>query len=324
MDIAAYIQSPIVEELDNFKQMFDQSLQSSTPLLTEVTTYIRQRKGKMMRPVLILLMAKLYGKIQPATYHAAVSLELLHTASLLHDDVVDESCERRGQDSVNEAFNNKIAVLVGDYLLATCLLEAEKTHIHHIIETVSRLGQHLAEGEILQISDQSDQLLSEKVYYEVIRKKTAALFGACTRAAALSVGSGMEDVDKATRFGEYIGLCFQIRDDIFDYYDNSGIGKATHHDMLERRLTLPILYAINSTNDEWAKATALKVKEGEATADEMEELTRFAKEHGGIEYAQNIMKANRQEAYNLIAGFPESDTKKSLIAYLDYVIDRKK
>lgn len=324
MDNSSLIKSPIAAELEDFKSLFDSSLTSSNFLLNEVILHIRQKNGKMMRPMLLLLMAKLYGQICPATLHAAVSLELLHTASLVHDDVVDESTERRGQLSVNAIYNNKVAVLVGDYLLATALVQVGKTHNYDIIDVVSRLGQNLSEGELLQLSNVSSHEFSEDVYFDVIRKKTAVLFAACTKAGALSVGTTDEKAEFARLFGEYIGLCFQIKDDIFDYYDSKEIGKPTGNDMLEGKLTLPALYALNSTRDEEACDIALKVKNGEATADEIARLIEFTKQHGGIEYAVRAMYDFKEKALSLLSTLPDSDVKTALATYLDYVVDRHK
>ena len=259
MDNSSLIKTPIAAELDDFKKLFDNSLTSSNFLLNEVISHIRQKNGKMMRPILLLLVAKLYGRICPESLHAAVSLELLHTASLVHDDVVDESTERRGQLSVNAIYNNKVAVLVGDYLLATALVQVGKTHNYAIIDVVSRLGQNLSEGELLQLSNVSNLQFSEEIYFDVIRKKTAVLFAACTKSGALSVGVTDEQAEFARQFGEYIGLCFQIKDDIFDYYDSKEIGKPTGNDMLEGKLTLPVLYALNSTKDESAEEIAVSI-----------------------------------------------------------------
>ena len=277
-----------------------------------------------MRPILVLLVAKLYGEIKPETLHAAVSLELLHTASLVHDDVVDESTERRGQLSVNAIFNNKVAVLVGDFLLATSLVHAERTRNHDIIGVVACLGQDLAEGEILQLSNVSNREYSETIYFDVIRKKTAALFAACTKAAALSVEVTDEKAEFARLFGENIGICFQIKDDIFDYYENKEIGKPTGNDMLEGKLTLPALYVLNSTEDKPAQEIAVKVKNGTATADEIARLIEFTKEHGGIEYATKVMVDFKEKALSLLAAMEDTDVKRALISYLDYVIEREK
>lgn len=324
MDNSSLIKSPISEELEGFKRLFDSSLSSSNLLLNSVIAHIRQKNGKMMRPILVLLAAKLYGKICPATLHAAVSLELLHNASLVHDDVVDESTERRGQLSVNAIFNNKVSVLAGDFLLATALVQVGQTRNHTIIDVVSCLGQDLADGELLQLSNVSNLQFSEDVYFDVIRKKTAVLFAACTKAGALSVGADDEKAEFARLFGEYIGLCFQIKDDIFDFFESKEIGKPTGNDMMEGKLTLPVIYALNTTQDEAAKELAIKVKNGEATADEIALLIEFVKQHGGIEYATKTMYAYREKALSLLSSMPETDVRIALAAYLDYVVEREK
>lgn len=325
MDSISCIRKPVMAELGEFKALFDGSLSSSNALLDSVITHIRQRNGKMMRPILVLLTARLLaGKVCPATLHAAVSLELLHTASLVHDDVVDESTERRGQLSVNAEFNNKVAVLTGDYLLATALVHAERTNNHDIIRVVSALGQDLAEGELLQLSNVSNLSFSEEVYFDVIRKKTAALFSACTKAAAFSVGAGEEQVEFARLLGEYIGICFQIRDDIFDYSDSKEIGKPTGNDMMEGKLTLPVLYVLNKTADEAAQAIAVKVKKGTASADEIARLVELTKQNGGIEYADRVMEEYKQRAVALLEPLPDSEVRSALLAYLDYVVGRNK
>lgn len=324
MDSISLIRTPIEAELRNFKELFDGSLSSSNALLDSVVSHIRQRSGKMMRPILVLLVARLYGDVCPATLHAAVSLELLHTASLVHDDVVDESTERRGQLSVNAIFNNKVAVLTGDYLLATSLVHAERTNSRRVIQLVSTLGQDLADGELLQLSNVSNHSFSEAVYFDVIRKKTAALFATCTKTAAISAGAGEEEAERARLLGEYIGICFQIKDDIFDYFDSKEIGKPTGNDMLEGKLTLPALHALNKTADSRATAIALKVKEGTATLDEIGRLIAFTKENGGIEYAMRTMDDYKQKAFDLLAALPDSDVRTALRTYVDYVVSREK
>ena len=324
MDSISFIKAPITTELAGFRQLFDSSLSSSNTLLDSVVSHIRQRQGKMMRPMLVILVARLYGEVRPATLHAAASLELLHTASLVHDDVVDESSERRGQLSANAAFNNKVAVLAGDYLLATSLVHAQLTESHPIIRLVSRLGQDLADGELLQLSNVSNLHFSEPVYFDVIRKKTAALFAACTQAAALSMEVGEEEVEKARLLGEYIGICFQIRDDIFDYFDSEEVGKPTGNDMREGKLTLPALHVLNTTASDEIKAIAFRVKEGNATSDEIARFIDYIKAHGGIEYAEQTMNDYKQKAFDLLDSLPASEITASLRAYLDYVVDRKK
>ena len=301
MDSISLIKTPIEAELEDFKALFDTPLSDSNALLDSVITHIRKRNGKMMRPILVLLVARLYGAVTPATLHAAVSLELLHTASLVHDDVVDESTERRGQLSVNAIFNNKVSVLAGDYLLATSLVHAEQTNNY--------------------VSNHS---FSEEVYFDVIRKKTAALFAACAEAAALSVQVGEEEVAFARLLGEYIGICFQIKDDIFDYFDSKKIGKPTGNDMLERKLTLPALYALNTTKDAWAEQIAFKVKEGTATPDEIVRLIEFTKDNGGIEYACRTIEQYKKKAFDLLAALPDSNICLALRTYLDYVVAREK
>ena len=324
MESISLIKSPISVELEEFKKHFDTSLSSSNLLLNSVIAHIRQKNGKMMRPILVLLAAKLYGEVCPATLHAAVALELLHNASLVHDDVVDESTERRGQLSVNAIFNNKVAVLSGDYLLATALVEVGMTRNYDIIDVVSNLGQDLAEGELLQLSNVSNPHFPEDIYFDVIRKKTAVLFAACTKAGALSVGVDGEKAEYARLLGEYIGLCFQIKDDIFDYYESKEIGKPTGNDMLEGKLTLPVLYALNSTENSTAQAIAVKVKSGTASDEEIAHLIDFAKQNGGIEYAIQTMYTYKEKALQLLSVVPDTDVKKALISYLDYVIERDK
>lgn len=319
------IKYPVQEELATFKQLFDSSLSSANPLLEEVLTHIRQRDGKMMRPILVLLIAKNFGKITLATQYAALSLELLHTASLVHDDVVDESTQRRGQLSVNAIFNNKVAVLVGDFLLATSLVYAGRTNSSEIIEVISKLGQELSEGELLQLSNVSNPEFLEEVYFKVIRKKTAALFAACTEVAALSVGASDEERVLARLLGEYIGICFQIKDDIFDYFvNNKELGKPTGNDMLEGKLTLPVLYVLNITKEEWVKRIACDVKSGEASQKDIDRLVEYTKQKGGIEYAEAVMHKYKEKASDLIAEVGDPDLRASLYSYLSYVIDREK
>lgn len=324
MDNSSFIKSPISNELEAFRKLFETALSSSNLLLNSVVAHILQKNGKMMRPILVLLSAKLYGEVCPATLHAAAALELLHTASLVHDDVVDESTERRGQLSVNAIFNNKVAVLSGDFMLATALMEVTKTGHLGIIDIVSSLGRDLADGELLQLSNISNPHFSEEIYFDVIRKKTAVLFAACTRAGALSAGARPEKVELAHRFGEYIGLCFQIKDDIFDYFESKEIGKPTGNDMLEGKLTLPVLHVLNTVKDEAMRQIAVKVKNGEATPDEITRLIAFTKQQGGIEYASQAMYRYKEKALSLLASIPDTDVKAALVAYLDYVVERVK
>ena len=276
-----------------------------------------------MRPILILLMAKNFGEISDVTQHAAVGLELLHTASLVHDDVVDESGERRGQKSVNAMFDNKVAVLVGDYILSTALLHVSYTHSEIIVRYLAELGRTLSNGEILQLSNIQNQDISEDVYYQVIKKKTAALFEACAAIGALSAGAPEEEIQEAKKFGQNLGIIFQIRDDIFDYYDQANVGKPTGNDMAEGKLTLPVIYALRSTGNQDMLALAKKVKAGTVTKDEIAKLVKFTKENGGIEYAdQRMWELHAESVYFLEHEVHDEDVRKSLRAYLDYVIER--
>lgn len=324
MDKLQQIKLPIDKEFEEFRRLFDSSLQSSNSLLSEVLSYIKQRNGKMMRPILALLIAKLFGEINDSTLHAALSLELLHTASLVHDDVVDESDKRRGQSSVNAIYNNKVSVLVGDYMLATSLKHSAMTREITIVDLVACLGQNLSEGEIIQLANINASEFSEEVYYDVIRKKTAALFTASAEAGAISVHASDEMVKNARLFGEMIGIAFQIKDDIFDYFESKEIGKPTGNDMVEGKLTLPALHVLNAVKDKTAGEIAVKIKKGEATPDEIAHLIEFTKQHGGIEYASQVMYAYKEKALSLLASLPDTDVKAALAGYLDYVVEREK
>ena len=321
MDKLQQIRLPIVKEFEEFKSLFDASLQSSNPLLSEVLTYIKQRNGKMMRPILTLLMAKLFGEINYSALHAALSLELLHTASLVHDDVVDESDKRRGQSSVNAIYNNKVSVLVGDYMLATSLKHSAMTGSIRIVDLVARLGQNLAEGEIIQLTNINASEFSEEVYYDVIRKKTAALFTASAEAGAVAVNSSDEMVQNARLFGEMIGIAFQIKDDIFDYYSSGEIGKPTGNDMSEGKLTLPALHVLNTLGDEKMCQLAFRIKSLDAT---ISLFIDYVKKNGGIEYARQVMVDYRNKALDLLPSTADTTIKDALTAYIDYVIEREK
>jgi octaprenyl-diphosphate synthase len=325
MDYLSLIKQPISTEINDFIELFNSSLTHDDGMLGQALEHIRQRAGKRMRPMLILLMAKNFGKITPSTQHAAVGLELLHTASLVHDDVVDESQERRGQASVNATYDNKVAVLVGDFILSTALLNVAKTGDQRIVEYLAELGRTLSNGEILQLTNIQNQEISEEVYYQVIKQKTAALFEACAAIGALSAGADENLVEEAKRFGQNLGIIFQIRDDIFDYYDSPEIGKPTGNDMAEGKLTLPVIYALNNSSYESMQTLARKVKAGEVNPDEIAVLVEFAKQQGGIEYAESRMWEFHAEAAEFIEHrVGDEAIRKALSAYLDYVIKRNK
>ena len=324
MERLEQIKQPISNEFEVFKQKFDASLQSSNPLLDEVINFIKQRKGKMMRPMLTLLMAKLCGEIKDPTYYVAISLELLHTASLVHDDVVDESDKRRGQSSVNAIYDNKVSVLVGDYLLATSLTNAAMTGDVQLVELVGRLGQELSEGEIIQLNNISASDFSEEVYFEVIKKKTAALFAAASEAGAISVKCTDEMAKKAYLFGELIGIAFQIKDDIFDYYTSEVLGKPTGNDMREGKLTLPALYVLNTLKDPAMIELALKIRALEATDEEIARFIAYIKDNGGIDYATKVMIDYRNKALSILPESISDELKLALTSFIDYVIERNK
>ena len=325
MDYLSVIKEPIAADLTDFNDLFNEALSHEEGMLGSALDHIRKRAGKRMRPMLILLMAKNFGQITTATQHAAVGLELLHTASLVHDDVVDESKERRGQASVNATYDNKVAVLVGDYILSTALLYVARTHSERIVTYLAQLGRTLSDGEILQLSSIGNQDISEDVYYEVIKQKTAALFEACSGIGALSSGAGEADVTAAKQFGQDLGIIFQIRDDIFDYYDSIEIGKPTGNDMAEGKLTLPVIYAVNNGGDEAMRQLALKVKACTVNPDEIAKLVSFTKEKGGIEYAERRMWEFHSRAQDFIdTKANDEEVKAALQAYLDYVIKRTK
>ena len=323
MDYLSLIKKPIESELNDFISLFNQSLTHEDGLLGSALAHIRQRGGKRMRPMLILLTARNYGVVSDVTLHGAVGLELLHTASLVHDDVVDESSERRGQASVNATYDNKVAVLVGDYILSTALLNVSFTGHQDIIQNLAELGRTLSNGEILQLTNIQNQEISEDVYYQVIRQKTAALFESCSAVGALSVGATPEQVEQAKKFGQNIGIIFQIRDDIFDYYDSKEIGKPTGNDMAEGKLTLPVIYALNKYPLESMLTLAKKVKNGTVNTDEIAVLVGFAKTSGGIEYAEQRMNYFADEARKYIDAYVTDDSLKAAFnAYLEFVIQR--
>ena len=326
MDTLSLIKQPIETELVDFIDLFNHALNHEDGLLQVVLNHIKQRAGKRMRPILILLMAKNFGKVSRVTQHAAVGLELLHTASLVHDDVVDEAAERRGQASVNADYDNKVAVLVGDYVLSTALLHVSYTHSEMIVRRLAELGRTLSDGEILQLANIQNKEVTEEVYYKIIERKTAALFETCAAIGAESAGATEEQVEAARLFGKNLGIVFQIRDDIFDYYDSEvEIGKPTGNDFAEGKLTLPIIYALNATQNEDMMRLVHKVKAHNVTHEEVETLVRFAKENGGIEYAQRRMWDFHAEAQGFIDKYVKDETiRTSLQTYLDYVIKRRK
>ncbi|MBR5235641.1 MAG: polyprenyl synthetase family protein [Bacteroidaceae bacterium] len=323
MELYNIITKPIEAEFAAFRKMQDDLALNPNPLLREIILHVNKQRGKQMRPMMVMLFGKVFGEVSDTTYNAALALELLHTASLVHDDVVDDSMQRRGQASVNALYNNKLAVLVGDYLLSTALVFTGRCGDPRITDIVGALGQTLADGEIFQMFHSHEKMVSEEVYFEIIRKKTASLFSSCAEIGALSAGAQPDDVARARQIGEYIGICFQIRDDIFDYYSND-VGKPTGNDMREGKLTLPIIYAVRMEGDDRIREMIDRLKAGELSEAEIGELIEFAKAKGGIEYAERTMQEYRKKAIDLLPASIDEDIRNAIIAYMDAVINRSK
>lgn len=323
MDTFSSIIRPIESEFAIFRKMQDDLAINPNPLLREIILHVNKQRGKQMRPMMVLLFGKMFGEVVDTTYSAALALELLHTGSLVHDDVVDDSMQRRGQASVNAIYNNKLAVLVGDYLLSMALAFTGRCGDPRITNLVGVLGQTLADGEIFQMFHSHEKLVSEEVYLEIIRKKTASLFSTSAEVGALSVGASQENIDRARQIGEYIGICFQIRDDIFDYYSND-VGKPTGNDMREGKLTLPIIYAVRTQGDDRIRTMIDRLKNGELSEAEINELIEFAKDKGGIEYAEKVMQQYRQRAIELLPEGIDETVRTAIVAYMDAVINRNK
>lgn len=323
MDQLTEIRRPIEAELREYRAMFEGTLQTGNPLLQVALDHLLRRQGKMMRPILVLLAARMVGRVNESVLHAAVSLELLHTASLVHDDVIDHSDRRRGQKSVNALLDNRVAVLVGDFLLSKALYHAATTGSQEVVTWVSELGQTLSDGELLQLANLDKTTISEEDYYEVIRKKTAALFETCAKAGALLAGGGGEQVERLRRFGDAVGMCFQLRDDLLDYDNQHDTGKPSGNDMKEGKLTLPVIHALLATGDEEARTLALRVRTGDATDEEIARLVRFACEQGGIAYTEKNLDKMALNSLSLLDKTDSDPTiVESLSEYVRFVVGR--
>ena len=323
MDPLNRIKQPIEAELQTYKALFDEALTHENDFLGQALSYVRRRKGKMMRPQLVLLTAKEQGEVTVHTQRAAVALELLHTASLVHDDVVDESAQRRGQQSVNALYDNKVAVLVGDYLLSIALQQAAMTQSLKAVDIIARLGGTLSAGEVFQLDNIQQEAVTEEAYFHIIAHKTAALFAACGELGALTADADEAAVQRARELGQLIGMCFQIRDDIFDYETHADIGKPTGNDMAEGKLTLPAIYALKQTDRADVHEWAARIKSGQATPDEIARMVAFTKEAGGIAYAEKRMLELHAEALALLDSWQHAEVREALRHYLDFVVERK-
>lgn len=327
MDTFSEITACISEEMDRFHETFEQMLRTKIPLADNIIRYFLDRKGKQLRPVMAILAAKMINnKVPDATILGAVALELLHNASLMHDDVVDDSDKRRGAATINKVWDNHIAVLMGDFFLAKCLESSNATESLAISKILANMVIRLSEGELEQQSNARAHLLSENAYFSVISGKTASLFSGCLKIGAISAGANEEETAKLAEIGELMGLVFQMRDDIFDYYPtNDNVGKPTGHDILEGKITLPLIFALNqSSNEENSKMRSLVESNNQLTSAQVSTLVDYAKAVGGIDYAQAKMKNLGFQAKKMLMNFEKTDSREALVKLVDFFIERQK
>jgi octaprenyl-diphosphate synthase len=318
------IRKPVKNEMAHFEAYFGKTMHSEIPLLKIILNYIFRRKGKQMRPMLVFLSAKLNGEISEATYVAATFIELLHTASLVHDDVVDDARERRGVLSVNALWNSKIAVLVGDYMLSRGLLISIEKNRFDMLEIVSEAVKSMSEGELLQIQKARKLNIREDDYFKIITSKTAALISACTACGARSVTDDPEIIQMMKDFGENIGIAFQIRDDLLDYEGNGLTGKAPGNDIKERKITLPLIYALEQAGNSKSRQILSIVRNRKKSRTDITEVVRFVSDHGGMEYAEHKMNLYCDKALAILDYYPDSDVKNSLREFISYTTARNR
>ena len=325
MKIVEQIKQPIAFEMNLFEEKFRLSMSSKVALLNRITHYIVNRKGKQMRPMFVFLVAKMISndEISERTYRGASVIELIHTATLVHDDVVDDSNRRRGFFSINALWKNKIAVLVGDYLLSKGLLLCIDNNDFDLLKIISVAVREMSEGELLQIEKARKLDITETVYYEIIRQKTATLIAACCSLGAASIRPNSAEVETMRKFGELIGMAFQIKDDLFDYTEDK-IGKPTGIDIKEQKMTLPLIYVLNKCNEKDKNWLINSIKNYNKDKQRVKEVIAFVKDNGGLEYAVEKMKSFRDEALKIIETYPNTEYKKSLKLMVEYVIERKK
>lgn len=324
MNLIADIKKPVRAELQRFEEAFALSLQSDNPLLSGVNEYVLQGSGKKLRPILVMLSAKICGDINDATIESAIALELLHTASLIHDDVVDDTFERRGRKSINAKWNNKVAILSGDYMLSSALLHATYTKNLEMLDLIAKIGRQLSDGELLQLSNINQLVITEEEYFKIIRKKTALLFSTCTETGALSVNSTKEQQWALRSFGEFLGVCFQLKDDIFDYFEGADIGKPTGNDIRDNKVTLPLIYALKNTTGVEKEQILFWIDNKDFSTENIHQILTFAQKNGGIEYAEKQMELYKTKAISQLAVFPDSIIKEALINCAEFVVTRKK
>lgn len=317
------IKAPVAKEMAEFEVKFKTSMKSSVSLLDKITNYIVKRKGKQMRPLFVFLSAKVCGEMNESTYRAASLIELLHTATLVHDDVVDDSNERRGFFSVNALWKNKIAVLVGDFLLSRGLLLSIENKDFHLLGLVSNAVREMSEGELLQIEKARKLDINEEVYFDIIKKKTASLIASCCACGASSVTTDEKVIEHMRAFGEAVGIAFQIKDDLFDYGDGSNIGKPTGIDIKEKKMTLPLIYTLNNASFLDKRKIINIVKNNNNNPKKVSEVIDFVVKSGGIQYAEKRMNEYKNKALEILSTFPDSPSKTSLIGLVKYTTERK-
>ncbi|HTK19121.1 MAG TPA: polyprenyl synthetase family protein [Mucilaginibacter sp.] len=317
------IKQPIAADIDAFEERFKSSMQSSVPLLDRITHYIVKRKGKQIRPMFVFFSASICGGITDATHRGAALVELLHTATLVHDDVVDNSYQRRGFFSINALWKNKIAVLVGDFLLSKGLLLSIENNDFKLLQIVSEAVKQMSEGELLQVEKVRRMDVDEPIYYEVIRQKTASLIASCCACGAASAGADEATIEKMRSFGEKIGIAFQIKDDMFDF-GTDDVGKPLGIDIKEKKVTLPLIYSLNNTTSSERKRIINLVKNHNDDPKKVEQIIRFVKESGGLQYAETQMKKYQDEAFEILNTFPKSDSRESLEQLVRFTTERNK
>ncbi|HHT21946.1 MAG TPA: polyprenyl synthetase family protein [Bacteroidales bacterium] len=322
MSFIEKIKSPIRDEMQEFDKVYNAVLDSDNPLLNDVHNYILESNGKKLRPILAILAAKLLREVNTETLYGAFALELLHTASLVHDDVIDDTLERRGRESVNARWNNKVAVLTGDYLLSKASYCAYTTKNVDIIAAISQVALTLTDGELLQLSVDKMSDIDEELYYNIIQRKTAELFATCMEVGALSVGASDEELNRLKNFGNALGICFQIKDDVFDYYENADIGKPTGNDVRDGKLTLPLIYALRTSQSEERDEIVCLLDKKDFSQENIQRIMQFAHDEGGLEYAKSEMDRYNQIALDELKDFPDSDVKQALIRCVDFVSSR--
>ena len=318
------IKLPIAKEMELFEEKFKDAMLSKVPLLNRITYYIVRRKGKQMRPMFVFLVAKMVsdGGFDERTYRGASVVELIHTATLVHDDVVDDSNRRRGFFSINALWKNKIAVLVGDFLLSKGLLLSIDNEDFDLLKLISIAVREMSEGELLQIEKARKLDITEDIYFEIIRQKTATLIAACCGIGAASVGANNDTVQQMRKFGEYIGIAFQIKDDLFDYTEDK-IGKPTGIDIKEQKMTLPLIYTLNNASDKDKSWLINSIKKHNKNKKRVKEVIAFVKENQGLEYATKIMHDYKKKALAILENYPTSEYKNSLLQMIEYVVERK-